>query len=76
MQITSKILSHETLVCRIVHFVPAESIEAGSVVDHDEGAVKYHHIDNWSFGEPNLRIGYCYLHICSDRDATVFKRLH
>lgn len=54
----------------------ASRFEIGSIVDHHESAVEYHHIDDRSSRKPNVCSDHHHLYIRRHRNAAVLQRIY
>ena len=55
---------------------PDASLEAGAVMDDDEGAAVDHHLDARSLGKPDLLAHHRHLHLRRSRHAALRQDLH
>lgn len=62
--------------CILYLSLAVAGLEAGTVLDNDEGAVEHHYIDNWCTRQPHVDPSYSHLYIRCDRHAIVLQRLH
>ena len=60
----------------IFHFFADAGVKTSSVLDHDEGAAEYHHLDSRGPGKSNFYSSHCHLYIRCTWDAIVRERLH
>lgn len=68
-----------TILYRFLHvfvFSLATCLEAGPVMDHHEGAIEHHHIDDRCPRKPDVRVDHHNLYIRRHRHAVVLQGIH